>query len=125
MASTMTREEQRAAHRENSRNWYQKNAELKKAKVRERYWRLKAEKEMELVRQNVDLIQVNKVLSSRIEELESEIAALRASVTSTRARRDERIERQKSESMGIWPRIKTALLGLFNLAVFVAVVMMI
>jgi hypothetical protein len=76
----------------------------------------------QLMRSNLELIQANKALAKRIQELEARNAALEASMTTVRARRNERIARQRQAAMGGWPKLKTALLGMFNLAVLVFMV---
>ena len=77
----------------------------------------------DLILANMDLIQRNKELSKRIAELEDRNRALEAYVASSKAHRKERLLRQREGAEGVWPKLKTGLLGAFNLAVFVVVVM--
>ena len=81
-----------------------------------------AKQDHDLILLNLELIQENKRISKRIAELEARNAALEASMTTVRARRNERIARQRQAAMGRWPKLKTALLGMFNLAVLVFMV---
>lgn len=81
-----------------------------------------AKEDHELVRSNLELIQENKKMAKRISELESRNKALEAYVASSKAHKRERLLRQRMSSDGGWPKLKTALLGMFNLAVVVFLV---